>query len=174
MVRKLLVEDVSQITWLAPAASGGDESPGSFIPEVLPENVFRPLTDWVDYVLDRDREKLQAWVQAMQFEFEPFICAEDERSKPKKPPDSENTRGRKTAPSRRNWEATGGEKSAFETTAGSMPDDFLEEFSNVEKMEPRIRKSARRRREVSRAAGRVGRRVASGLVAALAVCDGGA
>jgi hypothetical protein len=80
VVRKLLAEDASQLAWLVPGENG------QFTLEGLPDNVFRPLTDWVDYVLDRDRDKLQAWMQAMQFEFEPFVCEEEQPRKPKKPP----------------------------------------------------------------------------------------
>jgi hypothetical protein len=81
VVRKLLAEDTSQITWLTPGPEG------SFTPESLPEDAFRPLWDWIDYVLDHDRESLQAWVQASQFDFESFICDEDGAPKPKKPPE---------------------------------------------------------------------------------------
>ncbi|MHB1426087.1 MAG: hypothetical protein ACYC3I_23230 [Gemmataceae bacterium] len=131
VVRRLLAEDVSQITWLVPGENG------QFIPEGLPDDVFRPLTDWVDYVLDRDREQLHAWVQAMQFEFEPFLCDEDKPSKPKKPPDAEKTRGPKTAPSRRNAEEQTGAKMVIETQAESGREDLaLEEFAALEKAEP--------------------------------------
>jgi hypothetical protein len=79
VVRKLLAEDPAVITWLYPLDDG------TFTPETLPDEAFRPLTDWVDYVLDHDREALQAWVQAAQFEFEPFVC-DEAAPKPKKPP----------------------------------------------------------------------------------------
>ena len=49
----------------------------AFRPETLPEDAFRPLIDWIDYVLDHEKEPLQAWVQAAQFDFEAFICDED-------------------------------------------------------------------------------------------------
>jgi hypothetical protein len=80
VVRKLLAEDINQLTWLTPSLDG------SFTPEGMPENAFRPLWDWIDYVLDHDKEALQAWVQASQFDFEPFVCDED-APKPKKPPE---------------------------------------------------------------------------------------
>jgi hypothetical protein len=79
-VRKLLADDPAQVTWLLPGANG------SFTPESLPEDGFRPLWDWIDYVLDHEKESLQAWVQASQFDFEPFVCDEDQQAKPKKPP----------------------------------------------------------------------------------------
>lgn len=89
VVRKLLAEDADFLVWLSPGPDG------SFTPLALPENAFRPLTDWVDYVLDREREPLQAWVQAAQFEFEPFVCSEDEPARPKKGSDGDRKRGDK-------------------------------------------------------------------------------
>ena len=79
MVRKLLADDPAKLFWLQPL---GD---GAIRPETLPEDAFRPLADWVDYVLDHEQEALQAWVQASQFDFEPFICREAPAGKPEKP-----------------------------------------------------------------------------------------
>ncbi len=133
IVRKLLAEDVTQITWLAP----GEDS--AFTPEGLPEDVFRPLTDWVDYVLDRDKKLLQAWVQAMQFEFEPFVCDEEQPSRPKKPPDAEKPRGRKSGQPRGATEGTAGELTAYEVrdeAPEGEEETALEAFAAVEKIEP--------------------------------------
>jgi hypothetical protein len=80
VLRKLLAEDPAFITWLYP------HDDGTFTPETLPDEAFRPLSDWIDYVLDHDRQSLQTWVQAAQFDFEYFVCAEEETAKPKKPP----------------------------------------------------------------------------------------
>jgi hypothetical protein len=88
VVRKLLAEDPAVITWLYPH---GD---GTFSPETLPDEAFRPLGDWIDYVLDHDRQALQTWAEAAHFDFEPFICPEDDASKPKK--ESARARPRKT------------------------------------------------------------------------------
>jgi hypothetical protein len=85
-VRELFAEDISQVNWLAPGPNG------TFRPQSLPEDAFRPLTDWVDYVLDHDREALQAWVQAAQFDFEPFTCNEDGSPRPKKSERAEKDR----------------------------------------------------------------------------------
>ncbi len=137
VVRKLLAEDPNRITWLVPAVSGGSEPPGSFTPEGLPDHVFRPLTDWVDYVLDRDREQLQAWVQAMQFEFEPFVCDEEQPSKPKKPPASEKTQGGKIAPSRQSVLGKTSEIKASETPADPATEEpFPAASAAIERMEP--------------------------------------
>lgn len=88
-VRKLLADDPGVVTWLHPS---GD---GKFVPETLPDTAFRPLSDWIDYILDHDREDLQSWVQAAQFDFEPFICSEEQPPRPKKPPAEKGDRDRK-------------------------------------------------------------------------------
>ncbi len=133
VVRKLLAEDAGQITWLAAGAAG------AFTPESLPEDVFRPLTDWIDYVLDRDKEMLQAWVQAAQFEFEPFICDEETAPKPKKPP-AEKSRDPKSE--RGHAGKKGGQTDAVSFKAcdkapeGEAEESLLEAFGSVEKVEP--------------------------------------
>src|SRR5260370_1361088 len=58
-IRKLLAEDPAQITWLEPLT----DKPAHFTPESLPEDAFRPLADWVEYVLNHDRQQLSAGVQ---------------------------------------------------------------------------------------------------------------
>jgi hypothetical protein len=79
-VRKYLADDPMLVTWLYPGPDG------SFTPESLPETAFRPLADWVDYVLEHDREPLQAWVESAQFDFEQFVCDDEGGDRPKKPP----------------------------------------------------------------------------------------
>jgi hypothetical protein len=78
-VAKLLVSDTRQVTWLFPGKAG------SFTPESLPETAFRPLSQWVDYVLDREHVALTVWVDAHRFDFERFICADDKPAKPSGP-----------------------------------------------------------------------------------------
>ncbi|HXG10316.1 MAG TPA: hypothetical protein VNK04_11175, partial [Gemmataceae bacterium] len=80
VVRKLLADDPAVITWLYPH---GD---GRFTPETVPDSAFRPLSDWIDYVLEHDRQALELWVQSTQFDFESFICADDQPARPPKPP----------------------------------------------------------------------------------------
>jgi hypothetical protein len=134
VVRKLLAEDVTRITWLTPSENG------VFTPESLPEDVFRPLTDWVDYVLDRDNEPLQAWVQAMRFEFEPFICDEETTPKPKKPPADEKARGSRRGPApdvaADVTNKGGASQTSEEATDSEEEADALDSFANVEKVEP--------------------------------------
>ncbi len=71
-IRKLLAADLEQTTWLYPDGQGG------FTPESLPDHAFRPLADWIDYVLDHDRAALQTWVEATQFNFDGFICRDEQ------------------------------------------------------------------------------------------------
>ena len=80
IVAKLLAADPQRIVWLEP----GEGS--TFTPETLADNGFRPLSQWVDYVLDREHEGLSAWAAAHTFEFEPYICNEDPLPRPKDPP----------------------------------------------------------------------------------------
>jgi hypothetical protein len=132
MVRKLLADDPAKVFWLAPL---GD---GAFRPETLPEDAFRPLMDWVDYVLDHEQEALQAWVQASQFDFEAFVCEEDAPAKPKKPPSDRSRIGRKK----------GGTDDATETLAipkidyvdksrhSEVEKETITESFTVEKAEP--------------------------------------
>jgi hypothetical protein len=135
-VRKLLADDPTQVTWLAPGAKG------SFTPESLPEDGFRPLWDWIDYVLDHEKESLQAWVQAAQFDFEPFVCDEEQQAKPKKPPADAAPKSKK--PSTR---AGAGDRQVADDTAiefvekpkaaeDSGPEE--EVFETIERPEPSV------------------------------------
>jgi len=90
-VRRLLAEDPAQVVWLMPTA-GAD-----FTPETLPDTAFRPLEDWVDYVIDHDRAALESWVRATQFDFESFLCRDDHIDPPKEPPPAKRAKGRKDA-----------------------------------------------------------------------------
>jgi hypothetical protein len=81
-VRRYLTNDETLITWLYPGPDG------SFTAESLPDAAFRPLSDWIDYVLEHDHHALTAWVETARFDFESFVCdSEGERpDRPKKPP----------------------------------------------------------------------------------------
>ena len=77
-VIKLLAADKSRITWLVPHADN------TFTPESLPDAAFRPLPEWIDYVLEHDHQAIKAWLGAAQFQFEGFVC-KDDQPKEKKP-----------------------------------------------------------------------------------------
>lgn len=79
-VRKLLASSEEHVIWLAPEADGG------FRPCQLPDAAFQPLGHWVDYILDRDHQALEAWMQSARFDFEPFICKEEQPPPPKAKP----------------------------------------------------------------------------------------
>src|SRR5262245_25615187 len=87
-VRKLLAEDPARINWLQP----DPEKPGGFTPECLGEDAFHPLQDWVEYVLDRDREVLAAWAQEFRFDFDPFVCPEEASAERSKSPGGQRRR----------------------------------------------------------------------------------
>jgi hypothetical protein len=127
-VRKLLAEDAAVVTWLTPA---GD---GSFTPQTLPQDAFRPLTDWVDYVLDHDREALAAWVQASQFDFEPFVCDEDHANKPKKPPAGDRAKAPRGERGKREHQEDVASAVDFRTTEEKKP--ALEDFGKVAMADP--------------------------------------
>jgi hypothetical protein len=91
-VRQRLAENPAVVTWLHPL---GD---GSFTAESLPDTAFRPLTEWVDYVLDQERGPLEAWVESTQFEFESFRCTEEAPDKPRKQRAPEQRRPATTEP----------------------------------------------------------------------------
>ncbi len=87
----LLAGDANRLTWLWPHPDH------QFTPESLPDDAFRPLSEWVDYVLDHAHVPLEAWVQSMRFEFEPFVCPDDEppRTPDKDKPDPRERRARR-------------------------------------------------------------------------------
>ncbi len=78
-VAKMLASDGERIAWLMPQ----DED--SFIPHSIPDAAFRPLADWVDYVLDHDHQVLEAWMASHRFDFESFVCDQQPAKKTKKP-----------------------------------------------------------------------------------------
>jgi hypothetical protein len=93
-VSKLLAFDSKKISWLAP-----DQNPNSFQTLSIKDSAFQPLSNWVNYVTDREAESLQAWSDSFQFEFESFVCHEDAPRKPKPPRvDRGNKKSSESAP----------------------------------------------------------------------------
>ena len=88
-VRRMLAEDDAQIVWLTSLGNG------RFVPESLPDAAFRPLPDWVDYVIDHQRQPLQNWMQATRFDFDDFICRDESPIDPPKPPGSGKAKTRR-------------------------------------------------------------------------------
>jgi len=94
-VRNLLADDTDQLVWLFPKTAG------EFTPETLAEDSFRPLEDWVDYIVETAREPLVEWVQKTTFDFEHFVCGETREAKEKKdsgPKDRKPDRAEKITP----------------------------------------------------------------------------
>ncbi len=80
VIRKALAPDDASFVWLQPAGVDG------FLPRMISERAFQPLSDWVDYVLDQHQTQLSAWVKSSQFDFESYVCSDGnpEKSKPDK------------------------------------------------------------------------------------------
>ena len=115
-VAKLLAADPARVTWLEPREDGG------FVPESLPDDAFRPLDQWVDYVLDREHVALDAWVQAARFDFEPFACRDDDPGTAKAPPrDPRRRKGRKEDEEPATAEATPGRLWPFRRIKAARP-----------------------------------------------------
>lgn len=72
VVSKLLAADANRIVWLQPADGGG------FVPRSVSDAAFRPLSQWVDYILDHEHQPLAAWMSAHRFDFAGFICHDDD------------------------------------------------------------------------------------------------
>ena len=87
-VRSLLADDTDLVTWLYPGTDG------QFVPETLSENAFRPLEDWVEYVIETAHAPLKEWIDASRFRFEAFVCADGQSPKPKPPADKPDGKGK--------------------------------------------------------------------------------
>lgn len=89
-VRTLLAPDPDRVAWLRPSGS-------AFVPESMAEESFRPLENWVDYILEANPEPLKAWIAASEFDFEAFVCG-DAPAKPRGPDRGakERPRGKET------------------------------------------------------------------------------
>ena len=81
-VARLLASQPDQITWLIPKMKVR-----GFEVQSIADKSFRPMADWIDYVIDHESESLRAWVASHQFDFEHFVCTDEvERKQTKAPP----------------------------------------------------------------------------------------
>jgi cellulose synthase operon protein C len=78
-VAEILAADPSRVVWLVP------EADGRFAPQSLPDAAFRPLGDWVEYVIDCEHQALNLWIEGQHFDFESFVCRDDRREREEKP-----------------------------------------------------------------------------------------
>ncbi len=76
VVAQLLCQDPANVTWLWPEANG------AFTATSIPDAAFRPLSEWVNYIIDRDYSELQASRDSHRFDFESFVCENDQPPAP--------------------------------------------------------------------------------------------
>ena len=79
---------------LSPKGARGEK--GTFTPERIPEDAFRPLEDWVEYVIADHAETLTQWIESTRFHFDSFICKEGQspgKPKPDEPSRKPRQRG---------------------------------------------------------------------------------
>jgi hypothetical protein len=105
-LRTWLGPDPDEVTWLSPTDEG-------FRREAVLDAAFRPLSEWVDYVMDEAAPVLDAWVKSATFDFEPFTVHEDPRPAPSTAhveapvaEDDKRARARRRAPAPREVSAT--------------------------------------------------------------------
>jgi hypothetical protein len=135
-----LAPDRSLITWLAPAADA------KFSPRSVPDDAFRPLSDWVEYVLDHEHSALTAWIASTHFDFESFVCRDDDtsrhdKSRAKKQP----ARERENTASRRDENASGGESTKAAQAASKPTEEPSGESLAIEAPQPLPRSHAEQR-----------------------------
>lgn len=68
-LRELLAPSDEEVGWLAPLGEDGER----FRVESLPDGAFRPLMDWVDYLVEAGASALSPWVESTLFDFEPYV-----------------------------------------------------------------------------------------------------
>lgn len=104
-LRTWLAPDPDLVTWLEPLLTGEATATRGFARFSVLEAAFRPLTDWVDYLIDGAAETLAAWTRSATFDFEPFVALEDAEVAPrsKVPLDEEEERRPRARPRGREW-----------------------------------------------------------------------
>ena len=105
-VANLLADDNRKITWLEvvePDELGTEEHVNaarvfgklnyrSFQTHSVADSAFRPLSDWVEYIIDHHAAALDAWTASHRFEFSDFICKDDVQERPPASDNSLDTR----------------------------------------------------------------------------------
>ena len=114
-VRTLLANDPDRLVWLAPGEAG------AFVPETISEDSFRPLEDWVVYIIGANAEPLAEWVEATTFAFESFICGETSKS-PKPPGEKPEAKKPRNKPPEDRPLAPETTKAATPETVAVLPD----------------------------------------------------
>ncbi|MFL5331300.1 MAG: hypothetical protein ACJ8C4_20630 [Gemmataceae bacterium] len=128
-VRQLLAADPQVLTWLQP------DSSGAMRPITIDDAAFRPMSSWVDDVLDRDRETLKAWAHSSEFAFDIRTFAVEE-VEPSEPAQQIQTKTLKPKQKRRGADTATPQKPAAPlvapTTETLRASDIREELSRVE------------------------------------------
>lgn len=70
-LRTWLAGDPDLLSWLEPTGAG------AFARITIPETAFRPLSEWVDYVIAGGSQTLEPWMRSATFDFDSFTVAED-------------------------------------------------------------------------------------------------
>ncbi|MFO0601030.1 MAG: hypothetical protein U0228_37320 [Myxococcaceae bacterium] len=96
-LRTWLSPDPELITWLQPTEKG-------FSRRSILETSFRPLTEWVEYVIDGASDTLEAWARSATFDLEPFVALEDIAPQQREKPDDEDDAPRRNTRTRRTTE----------------------------------------------------------------------
>jgi cellulose synthase operon protein C len=70
-LRTWLAADTELVTWL-------EQGDGALRRMQVRESAFRPLSEWVDYVIDTSSPALEAWVKSARFDLAPYIGVKGE------------------------------------------------------------------------------------------------
>lgn len=92
-IAKLLASDNRLISWLEVAEPR--DAARRFWPfqtQTIADAAFRPLRDWVEYVLDHHAQALDTWTAAHRFEFDAFVCKDDIREPTRPTPDGQRSK----------------------------------------------------------------------------------
>jgi hypothetical protein len=77
-LRTWLASDPDLLSWLEPTQGG------AFARVTLPERAFRPLSEWVDYIIAGGSAVLEPWIRSASFDFESFTAMEDSIPAPRR------------------------------------------------------------------------------------------
>lgn len=70
-VRQLLAPEPDRVVWLAV------DDEGKFTPQSAPEAAFRPLSEWVEHILETHAEPLEEWMRSVRCDFASLIGPEE-------------------------------------------------------------------------------------------------
>lgn len=118
-VKHMLAADDGLIVWVEPDVPEDVPQVSTstpFAPCFVNDSAFRPLAQWVDYIIDRDANAMTAWKAAHQFDFEGFVCRDDQART------STSKKSKKTAEKKSTTRKLSGKKSAGEASSSKETD----------------------------------------------------